>query len=153
LPNNSVRRSCQGHLGKRLEDKFKLREGRDPQVYGLGIKELWEIKPEKHQPGLVMHIADWPLETNHEENQPCHLTLKDPEIPIGVNLPEYDAPEQRYCPAGVYEIFRDADGGNPHLKINAQNCAHCNTCDIKDPTQNIVWLALQSGEGPVYPNM
>ena len=91
--------------------------------------------------------------TNHEEDQPCHLTLKDPAVPINVNLADYDAPEQRYCPAGVYEIVRDADGANPRLQINAQNCVHCKTCDIKDPTQNIVWVAPQGGEGPVYPNM
>jgi len=91
--------------------------------------------------------------TNHEENQPIHLTLKDASIPVAVNLAEYDAPEQRYCPAGVYEIVRDDDGSNPRLQINAQNCVHCKTCDIKDPTQNIHWVAPQGGEGPVYPNM
>jgi electron-transferring-flavoprotein dehydrogenase len=360
---------CRGQLGKQLEEKFKLRDQRDPQVYGLGIKELWEVAPAKHQPGLVMHTAGWPLDaetyggsflyhaennevavgfvvglnysnpylspfeefqrykthplirgffeggkriaygaraitaggfqalpklifpggaligddagflnasrikgshaaiksgmlvaeavfdaliagragdelsaypeayrrswlyeelyrarnfkpwmskglwwgslmfgmdqtllrgrapwtlhltpdhtklkkaaecapieypkpdgvlsfdrlssvflsnTNHEENQPCHLILRDPEVPIKVNLALYDAPEQRYCPAGVYEIVRDGDGSNPRLQINAQNCVHCKTCDIKDPTQNIVWVAPQGGEGPVYPNM
>jgi electron-transferring-flavoprotein dehydrogenase len=360
---------CRGQLGKQLEEKFKLREERDPQVYGIGIKELWEVAPGKHQPGLVMHTAGWPLDaetyggsflyhaennqvavgfvvglnysnpylspfeefqrykthplirgffeggkriaygaraitaggfqalpklifpggaligddagflnasrikgshaaiksgmlaaeagfdaliagragdelsaypeayrrswlyeelyrarnfkplmskglwwgslvfgidqtllrgkapwtlhlipdhiklkkaaecppiqypkpdgvisfdrlssvflsnTNHEENQPCHLTLRDPEVPIKVNLALYDAPEQRYCPAGVYEIVRDGDGSDPRLQINAQNCVHCKTCDIKDPTQNIVWVAPQGGEGPVYPNM
>jgi electron-transferring-flavoprotein dehydrogenase len=360
---------CRGHLGKQLEARFRLRESVDPQVYGIGIKELWEVKPEQHQPGLVMHTARWPLDpktyggsflyhlennqvavgmvvglgysnpwlspfeefqrykthpfvrgffeggrriaygaraiaaggyqalpklifpggaligddagflnaarikgshtaiksgmlaaeaiaaalatgragdeliaypeayrgswlheelyrarnfkpwmnrglymgslmfgvdqqlfrgkapwtlrlspdhqklkraaqcnpieypksdgvisfdrlssvflsnTNHEENQPCHLTLTDPDVPIRVNLAEYEAPEQRYCPAGVYEIERDADGSNPRLRINAQNCIHCKTCDIKDPTQNIVWVAPQGGEGPVYPNM
>ena len=91
--------------------------------------------------------------TNHEENQPCHLRLKDPEVPIRINLALYDAPEQRYCPAGVYEIVRDEHGNNPRLQINAQNCVHCKTCDIKDPTQNIVWVAPQGGEGPVYPGM
>jgi electron-transferring-flavoprotein dehydrogenase len=91
--------------------------------------------------------------TNHEEDQPCHLSLKDATAPITVNLPKYDAPEQRYCPAGVYEILRDENGANPHLQINAQNCLHCKTCDIKDPLQNIVWLAPQGGEGPTYPNM
>jgi electron-transferring-flavoprotein dehydrogenase len=91
--------------------------------------------------------------TNHAEDQPCHLTLKDPAVPIKVNLELYDAPEQRYCPAGVYEIVRDADGGNPRLQINAQNCVHCKTCDIKDPTQNIVWVAPAGGGGPNYPNM
>ncbi len=360
---------CRGHLGKQLEEKFRLRSGADPQVYGIGLKELWEIKPEKHQDGLVIHTGGWPLDpatyggsflyhldenlvsigfvvglsysnpylspyeefqryklhplvrpfleggkrvaygaraiaagglqalpklifpggclvgddagflnasrikgthaalktgmlaaeavfgalaagragdelseypqkfreswlydelhrarnfkpwmskglylgslmfgidqqlfrgkapwtlhleadhtklkraaecqpidypkpdgmisfdrlssvflsnTNHEENQPCHLRLKDPEVAIKVNLALYDAPEQRYCPAGVYEIVRDADGANPRLQINAQNCVHCKTCDIKDPTQNIVWVAPQGGEGPVYPNM
>ncbi len=91
--------------------------------------------------------------TNHEENQPCHLRLKDAEVPIRVNLAVYDAPEQRYCPAGVYEIVRDGDGEHPRLQINAQNCVHCKTCDIKDPTQNIVWVAPQGGEGPVYPGL
>ena len=91
--------------------------------------------------------------TNHAEDQPCHLTLKDAAVPIKVNLELYDAPEQRYCPAGVYEIVRDADGSNPRLQINAQNCVHCKTCDIKDPTQNIVWVAPEGGGGPNYPNM
>jgi electron-transferring-flavoprotein dehydrogenase len=91
--------------------------------------------------------------TNHEEDQPCHLTLRDAAVPIAVNLAEFDAPEQRYCPAGVYEIDREVDGSNPRLRINAQNCVHCKTCDIKDPTQNIVWVAPRGGEGPVYPNM
>ena len=360
---------CRGHLGKQIEEKFRLRNGADPQVYGIGIKELWEIKPERHVKGLVMHTGGWPMQpdtygggfvyhlegnlvsigyvvglayanpqlspfeefqryklhplvkpfleggkriaygaraltagglqalpklifpggaligddagflnaarikgshsaiksgmlaaesihealgagrsgdeltaypqkfreswlfeelhrtrnfkpwmskglwlgslmfgidqqlfrgkapwtlrltadhlklkkaadcppiaypkpdgvvtfdrlssvflsnTNHEENQPCHLRLKDETVPIRVNLALYDAPEQRYCPAGVYEIVRDADGANPRLQINAQNCVHCKTCDIKDPTQNIVWVVPQGGEGPVYPNM
>ena len=91
--------------------------------------------------------------TNHEEDQPCHLTLRDPTIPVAVNLPEYDAPEQRYCPASVYEIVRDDDGSNPRLQINAQNCVHCKTCDIKDPTQNINWVTPEGGGGPVYTNM
>jgi electron-transferring-flavoprotein dehydrogenase len=360
---------CRGHLGKQLEARYNLRDGVDPQVYGIGIKELWEVKPDSHRKGLVMHTAGWPLDartyggsfayhfdenlvaigfvvglsysnpflspfeefqrfkthpairgwfdgarrigygaralaagglqalpklvfpggclvgddagflnasrikgihaaiksgmlaaeaafeaiavgreadeledypaafrgswlheelyrarnfkpwmskglylgslmfgidqqlfrgkapwtlrltadhlklkkaadcrpidypkpdgvvtfdrlssvflsnTNHEENQPCHLTLKDPAVPIRVNLSLYDAPEQRYCPAGVYEIVRDADGRNPRLQINAQNCVHCKSCDIKDPTQNIVWVTPQGGEGPVYLNM
>ncbi len=91
--------------------------------------------------------------TNHEEDQPAHLTLKDASVPIDVNLALYDAPEQRYCPAGVYEIVRDQDGGNPRLQINAQNCVHCKTCDIKDPTQNIRWVVPEGGGGPNYPNM
>ncbi|WP_212756639.1 electron transfer flavoprotein-ubiquinone oxidoreductase [Usitatibacter rugosus] len=359
---------CRGHLGRQLEARFKLREGRGPQVYGIGLKELWEVAPEKHVPGLVVHTAGWPLDsetyggsflyhldnrqvavgfvvglgysnpylhpfeefqrykthpairdffaggrrlsygaraitagglqslpkltfpggvlvgddagflnasrikgshaaiksgmlaadaafealgagrsadelsaypaafekswlheelhrarnfkpfmskglytgaflvgvdqmlfrgkapwtlahahadnetlkpktdvapiaypkpdgvltfdrlssvfvsnTNHEEDQPAHLTLKDPAVPIVVNLAVYDAPETRYCPAGVYEIVRE--GSEPRLQINAQNCVHCKTCDIKDPTQNIVWIAPEGGGGPNYPNM
>ena len=361
---------CRGHLGKQLQERFRLNAGADPQTYGIGIKELWEIKPENHQPGLVVHSGGWPMEpdtygggflyhlennqvavgyvvglgytnphlspfdefqrykthpeirkfldggkriaygaraltaggiqslpklifpggvlvgdnagflnaarikgmhcaiksgmlaaeacfaalkgarehdeliaypeafrsswlydelyrarnfkpwmnkgmklgslmfgidqivlrgkapwtlhhkapdhaklkpasecppisypkpdgvltfdrlssvflssTNHEEDQPCHLQLKDANIPITVNLEQYDAPEQRYCPAGVYEILRDEQGNNPRLQINAQNCVHCKTCDIKDPTQNINWVVPQGGEGPTYPNM
>ncbi|MBI4985004.1 MAG: electron transfer flavoprotein-ubiquinone oxidoreductase [Rhodocyclales bacterium] len=91
--------------------------------------------------------------TNHEENQPCHLQLKNAEVPIKTNLALYDAPEQRYCPAGVYEIVRDEKNENPRLQINAQNCVHCKTCDIKDPTQNITWVTPQGGEGPIYQQM
>ena len=94
--------------------------------------------------------------TNHEEDQPCHLTLGDAAVPIDVNLAQFDAPEQRYCPAGVYEIVRDAgasSASSARLQINAQNCVHCKTCDIKDPTQNITWVVPQGGEGPNYPNM
>ena len=361
---------CRGHLGRQLEEKFRLREYADPQTYALGVKELWEIRPEKHRPGLVIHSAGWPLgaqtsgggflyhmrdnrvavglvaglayanpylspfeefqrlkthpalrdflaggrrlafgartlveggiqslprlvfpggaligddagflnaarlkgahgaidsgmlaaeacfealaagrrhdrllayprafrasglyaelqrarnvkpwldkgpylggamsavdqivfrgkapwtlrrhaadhlrlrkaadcrpiaypppdgivtfdrmssvdlaNPRHEENQPCHLTLKDASVPIRVNLASYDAPEQRYCPAGVYEILRDTAGENLCLQINAQNCVHCKACDIKDPTQNIVWTPPQGGDGPNYPNM
>ncbi|MGZ9038784.1 MAG: electron transfer flavoprotein-ubiquinone oxidoreductase [Burkholderiales bacterium] len=361
---------CRGHLGRRLEERYRLREGADPQVYGIGLKELWELRPEVHKKGLVMHTAGWPLasdtyggsffyhmednlaavgfvvglayenpylspfeefqrykthstiramleggkriaygaraisagglqslpkfvfpggcligddagflnasrikgshaamksgmlaaeaicdalqagregdelnaypqafraswlhdelhrarnfkpfmakglyygtlmvgidqvlfrgkapwtlhhhhadhetlrpktefepiaypkadgvltfdrlssifvsNTNHNEDQPVHLTLKDPAVPVKVNLALYDAPEQRYCPAGVYEIVRDADGSNPRLQINAQNCVHCKTCDIKDPTPNIVWVTPAGGGGPNYPNM
>ena len=361
---------CRGHLGKELQARFRLRQGADPQVYGLGLKELWEIKPEQHQTGLVVHTAGWPLgadtyggsfmyhmennlvaagyvvglgytnpylspyeefqrwkthpliraflgggkrvaygaraitagglqalpklvfpggcligddagflnasrikgshcaiksgmlaaesafdavragragdeltsypdtfkaswlyaelhrarnfkpwmskglytgtlmvgidqvvfggrapwtlhhqhadhetlvekteaapiaypkpdgvltfdrlssvfisNTNHSEDQPCHLTLKDASVPVNVNLALYDAPEQRYCPAGVYEIVRNDDGAQPRLQINAQNCVHCKTCDIKDPTQNIVWVTPEGGGGPNYPNM
>ena len=90
--------------------------------------------------------------TNHEEDQPAHLTLKDDRVPIEVNLAEYDAPEERYCPAGVYEIV-GRDEGAPRLQINAQNCVHCKTCDIKDPSQNIDWVTPEGGGGPNYPNM
>jgi len=91
--------------------------------------------------------------TNHEENQPAHLKLRDPALAIAVNYQLYDSPEQRYCPAGVYEIVKDATGGNPRLQINAQNCVHCKTCDIKDPMQNINWVVPEGSGGPNYPNM
>ena len=360
---------CRGHLGKQLMDKFHLRDGSDPQVYGIGMKELWEIDPAKHQPGLVIHSAGWPLSsdtyggsflyhlennqvavgfvvglgyenpwlspfeefqrykthpeirkhleggkrlfygaraitaggilslpklvfpggclvgddagflnasrikgshaaiksgmlaadaafgalqakragdelsaypeafrqswlfdelwrarnfkqwmakglypgsvmvgieqwllggkfpwtlhhqhadhetlrpaadcapieypkpdgklsfdrlssvfvsnTNHEENQPIHLTLKNPATPVGTNLRDYGGPESRYCPAGVYEFVKNPDDSD-RLQINAQNCVHCKTCDIKDPTQNIVWVVPEGGGGPNYPNM
>jgi electron-transferring-flavoprotein dehydrogenase len=360
---------ARGHLGRQLNDKFKLRDGVDPQVYGIGIKELWEIDPAKHKPGLVIHTAGWPLEsdtyggsflyhmdnnqvmvgfvvglgysnpylspfeefqrykthpsirafleggkrvsygaraitagglmslpklvfpggalvgddagflnasrikgshaaiktgmlaaeaafdavqagrhsdelaaypeafrtswlhnelyrarnfkqwmskglylgtlmvgleqkllggnvpwtlhhqhsdhetlkpasqckpivypkpdgkltfdrlssvfisnTNHEENQPAHLTLKDASVPVNVNLHTYAGPESRYCPAAVYEFVKN-DDGSERLVINAQNCVHCKTCDIKDPTQNIVWVTPEGGGGPNYPNM
>ncbi|WP_277979412.1 electron transfer flavoprotein-ubiquinone oxidoreductase [Sphingomonas phyllosphaerae] len=90
--------------------------------------------------------------TNHEEDQPVHLTLKDPTIPVAYDLPLYDEPAQRYCPAGVYEIVGE-EVGEPKFVINAQNCVHCKTCDIKDPTQNINWVVPEGGGGPNYPNM
>ncbi|MDB5919804.1 MAG: electron transfer flavoprotein-ubiquinone oxidoreductase, partial [Massilia sp.] len=92
--------------------------------------------------------------TNHAEDQPIHLTLKDPSVPVNINLARYAGPEARYCPAGVYEYVA-AEGGDDKLRlqINAQNCVHCKTCDIKDPTQNIVWVTPEGGGGPNYPNM
>jgi electron-transferring-flavoprotein dehydrogenase len=89
--------------------------------------------------------------TNHEEDQPSHLKLRDESIPIGWNLPKYDEPAQRYCPAGVYEVVEE--GANQVFRINAQNCVHCKTCDIKDPLQNIVWTVPEGGGGPNYNGM
>ena len=91
--------------------------------------------------------------TNHEENQPAHLTLKDADVPVRINLAIYAGPESRYCPAGVYEFVKVEDGSSDRLQINAQNCVHCKTCDIKDPTQNIVWVAPEGGGGPNYVGM
>jgi len=89
--------------------------------------------------------------TNHEEDEPPHLRLKDPSVPVNVNLKTWAEPAQRYCPAGVYEIVEESTG--PRFQINHQNCVHCKTCDIKDPSQNITWVVPQGGEGPNYPNM
>jgi len=91
--------------------------------------------------------------TNHDDDQPCHLRLKDERVPVELNLAEYDGPEQRYCPAAVYEFVRDGEDGAPRLQINYQNCVHCKTCDIKDPSQNIDWVVPQGGDGPNYVGM
>jgi electron-transferring-flavoprotein dehydrogenase len=90
--------------------------------------------------------------TNHEENQPAHLTLKDASVPVGINFAKFAGPEARYCPAGVYEFVKN-DDNSERLQINAQNCVHCKTCDIKDPTQNIVWVTPEGGGGPNYAGM
>jgi electron-transferring-flavoprotein dehydrogenase len=94
--------------------------------------------------------------TNHEEQQPAHLTLKDASVPVGINLAKFAGPESRYCPAGVYEFVKIEDENgklSDRLQINAQNCVHCKTCDIKDPTQNIVWVTPEGGGGPNYAGM
>ena len=121
----------------------------------LGRKDLYQPIKYPKPDGVVTFdrlSSVFLSNTNHEEDQPCHLTLKDEAVPIEVNLEYYDSPESRYCPAGVYEIV-GKDVGAPKLQINAQNCVHCKTCDIKDPTQNINWVTPEGGGGPNYPNM
>jgi electron-transferring-flavoprotein dehydrogenase len=136
-------------------------KGRAPWTFSHHADHT-QLKPASEAPKIVYPKPDGKLtfdrlssvflsSTNHEENQRCHLTLKDNSVPLTVNLARYDAPEQRYCPAGVYEILTDGD--TPRLQINAQNCLHCKTCDIKDPTQNINWVVPEGGGGPNYPNM
>ena len=124
----------------------------------IGLKELKECKPIKYpKPDGKISFdrlsSVYLSNTNHEEDQPNHLRLRDPNIPIDVNLAKYNAPEQRFCPAGVYEIVREPDSSQARLQINAQNCVHCKTCDIKDPSQNIDWVPPEGGGGPNYPNM
>jgi electron-transferring-flavoprotein dehydrogenase len=130
---------------------------RDPKPDHAQLKPAKDCKPISYpKPDGVLSFdklsSVFLSNTNHEEDQPCHLTLKDPELPIRHNLPLYDEPAQRYCPAGVYEVVENAQG-EPVFQINAQNCVHCKTCDIKDPEQNIVWVAPEGAGGPNYPNM
>jgi len=141
---------------------------------GLGFLAPWTLhhhkadheclKPTDECPKIVYPKPDGVLSfdrlssvfisnTNHEDNQPCHLRLADPTVPIRINLPLFDEPAERYCPAGVFEIVYDAAGNDPRFQINAQNCVHCKTCDIKDPEQNITWVVPEGGGGPNYPNM
>ncbi|MEZ5666184.1 MAG: electron transfer flavoprotein-ubiquinone oxidoreductase [Alphaproteobacteria bacterium] len=142
-------------------------------TYVLRGRAPWTLHHHPDHAQLRQAAASWPIDypkpdgkvsfdrlssvflsnTNHEEDQPCHLTLKEPSVPVAFNLPLYDAPEQRYCPAGVYEIVHDGPDGAPRLQINAQNCVHCKTCDIKDPTQNIRWVTPEGGGGPNYAGM
>ncbi|MFZ5653057.1 MAG: electron transfer flavoprotein-ubiquinone oxidoreductase [Pseudomonadota bacterium] len=130
---------------------------RDPKPDHAQLKPARECKPISYpKPDGVLSFdklsSVFLSNTNHEEDQPCHLVLRDPELPIRHNLPLYDEPAQRYCPAGVYEVIENDQGGKV-FQINAQNCVHCKTCDIKDPEQNIVWVAPEGGGGPNYPNM
>ncbi|HWX90875.1 MAG TPA: electron transfer flavoprotein-ubiquinone oxidoreductase, partial [Rhizomicrobium sp.] len=129
---------------------------------GHGKPDFASLRPAKGSPKITYPRPDGHLtfdrlssvflsSTNHEEDQPVHLVLRDPAIPICVNLPEYAEPAQRYCPAGVYEVVEEASG--PRFQINAQNCVHCKTCDIKDPSQNITWITPEGGGGPNYANM
>ena len=143
---------------------MKLMGGRVPWTLHHRHEDHTRLKPAASMPKIDYPKPDGVITfdrnssvylsgTNHEEDQPVHLVLRDSTVPVAHNLALYDAPEQRYCPAGVYEIVRDEDGGNPRLQINAQNCVHCKTCDIKDPTQNINWVTPEGGGGPNYPNM
>ncbi len=143
---------------------LKVLGGKSPWTFHHKHEDHTCLKPKDKMPKITYPKPDGTLtfdrlssvflsNTNHEEDQPVHLRLKDDTIPINHNLELYDAPEQRFCPAGVYEIVRDDDGSNPRLQINAQNCVHCKTCDIKDPLQNINWVPPEGGGGPNYPNM
>ena len=121
---------------------------------GISVKQAKKIDYPKHDGVLTFdRLTNVSFSsTYHEENQPCHLKIEDQSIPISNNYEFFDSPEQRYCPAGVYEILNDNDG-NPRLQINFQNCIHCKTCDIKDPKQNIIWVSPEGGGGPNYTNM
>ena len=143
----------------------------DQNIFGGKMPFTWSNKTKDHEmlkPASQCKKIDYPKpdgeisfsrldsvflsSTNHEEDQPCHLTLKDPDIPLNTNLPQWDEPAQRFCPAGVYEIIEE-ENGDQKFQINAQNCVHCKTCDIKDPSQNINWVAPEGMGGPNYPNM
>jgi electron-transferring-flavoprotein dehydrogenase len=143
---------------------LKLLRGRAPWTFRHRHADHESLKPAAEMPRIDYPKPDGVVSfdklssvylsnTTHEEDQPVHLRLKDDTVPVDHNLALYDAPEERYCPAGVYEIVRDDDGGNPRLQINAPNCLHCKTCDIKDPRQNITWVTPEGGGGPNYPNM
>lgn len=137
--------------------------GKFPFTFHDKSKDHCQLKPAAESPTIDYPKPDGEISfdklssvflsnTNHAEDQPCHLQLKDASVPIGVNLPMYDEPAQRYCPAGVYEVVEDASG-QKKFHINAQNCVHCKTCDIKDPSQNIHWVVPEGGGGPNYPAM
>ena len=143
---------------------LKLLGGRAPWTLHNRHPDHSRLKPAAEMPKIAYRKPDGIVSfdklssvflsnTNHEEDQPVHLRLKDSTIAVAHNLPLYDAPEQRYCPAGVYEILEDPEGAGPRLQINAQNCVHCKACDIKDPRQNIDWVTPEGSGGPNYPNM
>ena len=130
---------------------------KDPIADHATLKKVSESKPISYPKYDGVLSFDKPSSvflsnTNHEEEQPCHLILKDPQLPINENLALYNEAAQRYCPAGVYEVVKDAESGSK-FQINAQNCVHCKTCDIKEPSQNINWVSPEGGGGPNYPNM
>jgi len=146
---NGIDQFLGGHVGWTLNNSHKDHESLKPKEQSQAIDYP---KPD----GIFSFdklSSVFISNTNHEEDQPVHLLLADPNVPVEHNLALYDAPEQRYCPAGVYEILTDDDGGNARLQISAQNCLHCKTCDIKDPTQNITWTTPEGTGGPNYPNM
>lgn len=138
--------------------------GREPWTLKHGPQDHESLKPAKDCQPIVYPKPDGKISfdllssvaltgTNHEGDQPAHLTLKDDHIPVDHNLALYEGPEQRFCPAGVYEYVPNEEGGNMKLQINAQNCIHCKTCDIKDPKQNINWVVPEGGGGPAYNGM
>ncbi len=137
--------------------------GKFPLTFHDRSKDHCQLKPAAESPAIDYPKPDGKISfdklssvflsnTNHAEDQPCHLVLKDPSVPIAMNLPMYDEPAQRYCPAGVYEVVEESDGSK-RFQINGQNCVHCKTCDIKDPAQNIEWVVPEGGGGPNYPAM
>ena len=138
-----------GHL------PFTLKHSNHDHESLLPASEMPKIKYPKYDGVLTFDKTSsvYLTGTNHEENQPVHLQLKDPYVPINYTLEKYDEPAQRYCPAGVYEVQRNSDGLNPRFVINAQNCIHCKTCDIKEPSQNINWITPEGSGGPNYANM
>ena len=140
-----------------------ITRGKSPWTFGHN-KDHESLVLAKHAPKIEYPKPDGKISfdllsnvfhssTNHAENQPCHLVLEDKDVAITVNYALYDSPESKYCPAGVYEIEENDKTGEKRLRINSQNCVHCKTCDIKDPTQNINWVPPQGGDGPNYPNM